>query len=488
MFTVFTAAAAVVIVGLLVAGPPIKTYVVVLLGAYRKFQILLLRLRGLTPETEADNRVVTGQAWNEFCDALKAAGASMVAPGCPTDPFTQAEGYRYLSRLTRVALENFLENSDPRAPKLAALANGIRTAPVKIGSDNPDNLYENAQLNAAYVYRVFGTAGTVNYLGFGVQAGSYGKPGGLQTVDYKEREEMDLVTTDDGKDRRIEFFISTEAKRPAWLPKGSPNWLCMVEEPSSHNFIVRQTFGNRFGPNAETPAKLTIELVGEDTIPSNLTTTFLDDALGTCALFVGGASMMFTVWAKDFQKHTNQLPLFDQEKSNKAGGDPNIRYYHSYWKLEKDECLVIEATPPECQTWNFQLNNHWMESLDYRYHTIHVNKSTAVYRENPDGIYRDSKDVCVVVAHSDPQLPDVNWISTVGHGCGTMCWRWIKLGPSEADPPAPPRPRVVKFADWVRSESKTSPRRSPSKAPRKSSSPSPLKLDEQKSRLMRNMR
>lgn len=35
---------------------------------------------------------------------------------------------------------------------------------------------------------------------------------------------------------------------------------------------------------------------------------------------------------------------------------------------------VVEANPPPCKFWNFQLNNYWMESLDYRYFPIHVNK------------------------------------------------------------------------------------------------------------------
>lgn len=112
---------------------------------------------------------------------------------------------------------------------------------------------------------------------------------------------------------------------------------------------------------------------------------------------------MFAKWARDFQRHSNQLPLFDQKLSDSVGGDPNIRYYHSHWALAEDEALVgrtasgvgngssvtfnlinftpspsfaqvINASPPPCRTWNFQVNNYWMESLDYRYHRIHVNK------------------------------------------------------------------------------------------------------------------
>ncbi|MBC7171210.1 MAG: hypothetical protein H5U40_02220, partial [Polyangiaceae bacterium] len=144
---------------------------------------------------------------------------------------------------------------------------------------------------------------------------------------------------------------------------------------------------------------------------------------------VAGASLLFAKWARDFEAHSNELPRFDQEVSNKAGGDPNIAYYHSHWRLAPDEALVIEAVPPRCDHWNFQLNNHWMESLDYRYFRIHLNKHSAVLE--PDGSVR------IVVAHDDPGLP--NWIQTVGHESGTMCFRWVR-----ADSHPVPSTRVVK--------------------------------------------
>ena len=83
--------------------------------------------------------------------------------------------------------------------------------------------------------------------------------------------------------------------------------------------------------------------------------------------------------------------MFDPDVSLAAGGDPNIVYYHSHWAVGEDEALLIEVMPPECEHWNFQLNNYWMESLDYRYHTIHTNKHLAHYE--PDGSIR------LVVAH-----------------------------------------------------------------------------------------
>eukprot|EP00466_Bigelowiella_natans_P020486 jgi/Bigna1/57672/fgenesh1_pm.24_\ len=340
-----------------------KALVLALLTVYKAFHRFQLRMRGITEDDVAYRRVVTGQSWEEFCDTLKAAGTAVIGHNSPKDPLNQAEGYRYLARLTRVALENFLECADPLSPQLVALANGNRQCRVCIGSDNPDNLYQNAVIDSRRTYRVRGSRGTVNYLGFGVQSGSYGAPGGLRTVDYKEASELKMQPHAKGKDAA------------------------------------------------------------------------LDAGLSKAGLLVAGASNMFSRWASGFKSnHVNKLPLFDQKTSDSVGGDPNIRYYHSYWEIGEDEALVIDAKPPKCQTWNFQLNNHWMESLDYRFHNIHTNKFLARYRK--DGSVR------VIVSHSEEGF---NWLSTVGHHCGTMCWRWVK--PEVPDAALPhPTAKLVRFS------------------------------------------
>jgi hypothetical protein len=205
------------------------------------------------------------------------------------------------------------------------------------------------------------------------------------------------------------------------------NWLPM--RPETGLLIVRQTFLDR---RTERLATLRIERIDGPHQPSPLTPQQVDEGLRNASTLVAGASLLFAKWARDFQAHANALPRFDQEVSNQAGGDPNIAYYHSYWRLGPDEALVIEVTPPRCEYWNFQLDNYWMESLDYRYFTIHLNKHSAV--AGADGAVR------LVVAHRDPGLP--NWITTAGHAQGTMCFRWVR-----ADAHPVPRTRVVRLAD-----------------------------------------
>jgi hypothetical protein len=114
-------------------------------GAVQK---LLRKIRGITPQDIHDKRIVSGQAWSEFCDHLKAAGNVLLSPGAPGDPMQQAEGVRYLSRLTRAGLEAYLEYQDPMYPQLRRMVHET----VKMGADNPDNYYQNAQISGMYTY------------------------------------------------------------------------------------------------------------------------------------------------------------------------------------------------------------------------------------------------------------------------------------------------------------------------------------------------
>lgn len=374
-----------------------------------------MKVMGKTEEDIYAQRIVSGRSWEEFCENLKTAGAALLYPGAPRDPFQQAEGVRYLSRLTRAALEAYVEYSDPAFPRLRRMVHET----VKMGADNPDNYYMNAQISGEHEYIIRGKRNSVHYLGFFTQNGNYGTTGGLAPCGVLEHKDMHIEA-----DGTFEIILSK-------TPKGK-NWLKIESETTL--LMVRQTFLRRA---EEHHAEMEIENLDGRTAPKPVTPERIDEGLKTAGLFVAGAPMLFAKWAKGFQKHTNQLPLFDPEVSNAAGGDASIIYYHSHWKLGPEEALVIETTPPDCDTWNFQLNNYWMESLDYRYHNICISKGNAHYEK--DGSVR------LVVAHQNPGLP--NWIETCSHNEGTMCWRWYR----SADPnPPQPKCKVVPFSSLSR--------------------------------------
>lgn len=365
-----------------------------LMGAIQKF---FLRIRGKTEEDIHNRRITSGQSWSEFCDELKAAGHVLLSPGAPRDPRQQAEGLRYLSRLTRAGLEAYVEYPDPSFPQLRRMVHET----VKMGADNPDNYYMNAQISGKYGYKILGKRNTIDHISFHTQNGNYGTTGGLAPCGKIDNSELKV-----NPDGSFEIFVCKE-------PQGD-NWLKTEDETSL--LMVRQTFSDR---STEVPADMKIiNLSGIDR-PGPLTPRQMDEGLKTASMFVGGASLLFSRWANDFKKHVNQLPLFDPDKSNAAGGDDSIIYYHSYWKLEPGEILMIEVLPPECDAWNFQLNNYWMESLDYQYYNISINKHSAVYEA--DGSVR------IAVSNEDPGIP--NWIETAHHHEGTMCWRWYRIHP-----------------------------------------------------------
>ncbi|WP_316043316.1 hypothetical protein [Actinomadura sp. CNU-125] len=138
----------------------------------------------------------------------------------------------------------------------------------------------------------------------------------------------------------------------------------------------------------------------------------------------------FADWTRLFMTRPNELPDWGQHIFQNAGGDPTIYYLHGYWKLAEDEAWVIETEVPDCEYWNFVLQNWWMESLDYERANIYINNHT--------GKLNDDGTLTIVVSSRNPGFG--NWISTEGHAEGTALLRWVK---SESHPL--PTCKVVKI-------------------------------------------
>lgn len=338
---------------------------------------------------------MSNKIWQDFCASLAEVGAVLDREKAPRSAFDQAEGVRYLTRLMRTALEMTLESSDPDFPRFFQLSNET----IKIGADNPDNQYLNAVIAGDRVYRIRGKRGTVPYLSFGTNANRYAIDGTMAVTGDLEAGQMHIEA-----DGSFEIHVGGErGDAKNWLPTA----------PDSTMLIVRQTFLDKA---VETPASISIEAVGGPEVPAPLTEEKLTAALKGATAFMAGTANTFAQWTEMFMERPNELLPWDQSFFQRAGGDPNIYYLHGYWELKEDEAWVIRTQVPECQFWNFQLDNWWMESLDYRTRpNVWVNMKTA--KLEADG------SLLLVVAARDPGYG--NWIDTAGHDKGTALLRWV---------------------------------------------------------------
>ncbi len=359
---------------------------------------------------------VSGRAWADFCDSLKAAGQLIVDHS--SDDLDRLEGFRYLSRLTRGGLHSFMENGDPVWAQILPIP-----AQLKIGCDNPDAHYVNVNVSGRRSYRITGTRGSVNYLGIGAYSGGYG--GGAARPGAQGY----LEDNDPDPDRPIDIIASVEP--PKSLDLGQ-RWLEM--SPESSLIIIRNFFLDRTN---ESPAVLQLEcLDAPDPAPGPITAADLTRGLAGASLFVHGVTRRFVGWVEDdFVHRPNTLEFLPTDDSSGGWADPNQRFRHGYWTLEPGQALVIDVPPLDAYYWNFQLNNLWEESLDYRFLKVTVNKHTASYE--PDGSCR------IVVADRDPGVG--NWIDTAHHRHGTMGLRY-----NQAVDDIAPTCSVVEFTEVAR--------------------------------------
>ena len=355
--------------------------------------------------TDPTESVLDGSAWTEFCRALERAG-SVIIERSENDPLERAEGLRYLSRMTRLGLERYVEYSDPLAPVFYRPCHETQ----KYGVDNPDSYYEWAAVRGDCDYLIRGHRGSIHYLSLATLYGDYGREGRSGCGGCLEGNQLEIDA-----DGRFEIRVSQHEQPGNWLPM----------DPETTALVVRQ---NSLDVENEEIAKLSIEILDRKGAPPPLSAPEFADALRSASGHVMGTVEIFLNWEELWMQHPNELREHPEEVKQAAHGDPNIFFYMGHWTLEEGQALLIQADPPNCDYWNFELCNHWLESLDYRYQRVDINKHEAECAA--DGSFT------LIIAAEDPGLP--NWITTAGHRRGGMGLRWVK-----ADNHPVPRTRVV---------------------------------------------
>lgn len=331
------------------------------------------------------------EMWQGLSKTLRQAGEIVHNTTTESDPVDLVEGYRHTLRLLHIAMGIFIEDADPLRPYFTRTV----TPTSKYFGDNPDVYYDSAPIRGDQTYRIRGKRGTVTYLGFIIYRHS------------KNRIAFNISNDDIivGPDGTFEIILSPE--------KQDGNWFEL--DPRASEVVARQYF---LDMEKEIPATYEIECLGNHPeAPPALERQPFARGLSFINTFISRALERTIQLIEDLNKTPNQFIPYDPLNPITQLFNPTSdnQYVAAWFRLQPDEALVITVKPPDTIYWSIQLWNRWLESLDYRYHRVTINRHQA--HLEPDGTFT------VVIAHQDPGLP--NWLDTAGHSEGVACFRWM---------------------------------------------------------------
>ena len=373
----------------------------------------------------ADARLLSGEAWEDFCEQLKHAGRIVDRFAAhELDALDRAEWYRFLSRLTRNGLERFAENCEPERPRL-------RDTPWRqsINFQSPDQDHLLAEfVDGSHDYVIRGNRGGLPY--FVIAAWRAPQPrnpgtrnwadagvGGLAAFDPTALQTTAAITSKQvtfDADGNFEIVVSQAD------PGDGRDWLPITAD--CVGLLVRTLYHDRATTR---PPRFAIARA-DAPAPRPVAPGEISDALAKAGQVVLGYGELVRRWWQDNLSQRPNRIRFDRAVYLSNGGVPDRHHGFGTWQCAADEALVIDFVPSACDYWIFQLCSIWQENLDnYEDCDGYVTKFTGRHRQ--DGSTR------IVIASIDPAI-DGNRINPFGHVHGGMSLRLIGLE-AGAEPP-----------------------------------------------------
>lgn len=380
-------------------------------GSGARGEALRRQLRPRPPAPEQAKRLLSGEAWREFCRSLERAGDAILRADVPGGDVARAEGFRYLLGLTLSGIRQATEQGDPEHP--VWIRNPDSAA--KWGAENADNQYLWACLRPDRSYRISGDRRDA--FDFLIEV----KEGYMQLGDERNFATLWAHDLGVGADGRFEILLA--AREPSPRPA---NFLPL--HPDARYVAVRQYLADWA---RETPAHFEIEcLESAGRAPELLSPARAASMLDSAGEWTEVSARFWDEWIQQLRR--------DHVRGRVAppvsfvGGADDISYGNDWYRIGADEALILETEVPRARYWAFQLCDTWFKTMDYTTRQSSLNHTQA--RLDPDGRFR------CVIAHRDPGY--ANWLDTAGQLEGMIQYRYVF---TETKPL--PSARVVRFAE-----------------------------------------
>ena len=155
------------------------------------------------------DKLMSGDAWRDFCARLLAAGENILGDDFPQDERGRAEGYRALTRLLVYATQQEMECGDLEHPLFVVHQDPYN----QWGGPNPDNVYLRANIDPAGTYRVWAPdASAMRQAIFSLHEGD------MQLEEYGVYGEGSLREMKRASDGSLEIILSPDEHEGNWMP------------------------------------------------------------------------------------------------------------------------------------------------------------------------------------------------------------------------------------------------------------------------------
>jgi len=344
-------------------------------------------------------RLMSGEAWRDFCDRLKATGERILEPDFPNDERTRAEGFRNLLRLLNYASRMEVEAGNPLFPDFVR----YEEPHSQWGGPNPDNTYLRARIDPTQSYRIWADVDGMR------QAIFCQHEGDMQLAQYGVYHERDVTDFEVDEDGFLEILLSPKEQPGNWIPT----------HPEARLFTIRIYVADWENDTAPT---FHIERVGAEGAPApEASPAEISKGLDRTSHWIEQTS---TYWNGYIKKSLETATLnVPSEARSAPGGADHIAYGSCFWDLGDEEALIVTCDVPDALYWNFAIHTmSWLESGDFPRRTTSLNSEQLFVDD--DGRVR------LVLSKEDPGAP--NWIDTEGRRTGMLSYRfvWAKTKPT----------------------------------------------------------